>query len=59
MIPKKEITSKEIKLIKNALLYVHDKKLDHIKNNRKIMTEKEIDITLVSANIIYELFEKL
>ena len=55
----KEITKQEIKLIKIAMQYIYDKKLDHLKNNRKIMSENEINETLITANRYYDLGEKL
>ena len=50
-----KINEDQVKLIKNALQYVYDSKLDNIKQSRKIMSEIEIEKTIETANKYYDI----
>lgn len=56
-----KINEDQVRLIKNALQYVYDSKLDNIKQSRKIMTDLEIEENLELAKKyfdIQDIFEK-
>lgn len=52
-------TDDELKLIENALLYVFDKKLDVIKDNRKLLSKEMIKSIVDSANPYADLADKV
>jgi len=54
-----ELTHDEIVLIKNALQYVYDRKMDSIKKNEKIMESNEQQIMLNSANKYFNLQDEI
>jgi len=54
-----KLKHEEIELIKNALQYVYDKKLDVVKNNRKILTDSNVKNIIDSANGYYDIVEKI
>ena len=51
----KTLTHEQKKLIKNALQYVYDSKLDSIKQNWKILTEEERTLIVAKANEYFDL----
>jgi len=53
-----EFTPSEIETIKIALQYVSDKKLDIIRENRNILTEKEINTILEKKKKYDDLMDK-
>jgi hypothetical protein len=51
----KALTQQQKKLIKNALQYVYDSKLDSIKQNSKILTDEEKSLIVAKANEYFDL----
>ena len=55
--PKKisvELTENEIKLIKNALCFVYDKKMELISNKRAILSDEEREVIVKKANEYFD-----
>ena len=56
---KLDLTSSEIFMIKTALVYLSQRKLDKINQCRKIMTKSEIQATQQTSDAYYSLYEKI
>lgn len=54
-----KLTHEEIELIKNALQYVYDSKLDNLKQCAKIISKEESEKIIEVANGYYDLFEAI
>lgn len=54
-----KLSHDEIELIKNSLQYVYDKKLDIVKNNRKILGDSESKSIIDTANKYFDVAEKI
>jgi len=54
-----QLTHKEIELIKNALQYVYDSKLDNLNKCSKIITLEESEKIIEVANGYFDLFEQI
>ena len=48
------LTHREIEIIKNALQYAYDCKLDIISENRKILGEQVVEMVLQEANRYFD-----
>jgi hypothetical protein len=53
------LNQSEIEMIVNALYYVYGKKLDSIRENRKIITESEKSVIIEKANEYTNLADKI
>lgn len=53
------LNQSEIEMIVNALYYVYGKKLDSIRENRKILTESEKSVIIEKANEYANLADKI
>ena len=53
------LNQSEIEMIVNALYYVYGKKLDSIRENRKIITESEKSVIIEKANKYANLADKI
>ena len=53
-----ELTLEEINLIKNALYFVYDKKLDTINKGNKILSKEEKETMVFYANKYFDLTDK-
>ena len=54
-----KLTDDEKKLIINALMYVYEKKLDVLDQNRKVMTDEEAKWLLLNANKYFDVIDKI
>ena len=54
-----KLTHEEIELIKNALQYVYDSKLDNLGKCRKIISLEESEKIIEVANGYFDLFEAI
>ena len=53
------LTQQEKYLIKQALYFVYDTKLDRIRKHNKIMTEDEKQAALKTASMYFDLTDKI
>lgn len=53
------LNEEEKKMVKSALMYVYDSRLDYITRNAKTLTEKEAEIISDVAGKYYKLIEKI